>query len=130
MKVGRISEAGISLDDPRPVSPPSEFPRRMDDEEMRALAKLLRARVADSRGVQLWGDLALIVADTLDAARAAPQADAGTLREAAITTVCDLLWANGVYMKDSQPLATAIVDVLCGAALGAPSHATAGRDDG
>jgi hypothetical protein len=53
--------------------------------------------------------------------RAAPQADAGTLREARITTVCDLIWDHGVYLKDSQPLAAAIVDAL------AASPATAGK---
>jgi cytochrome c551/c552 len=33
-------------------------------------------------------------------------------QEAQITAVCDLLWEHGVYMKDSTPLAEAIVKKL------------------
>jgi hypothetical protein len=83
---------------------PDRFPR---DHELFAAHAILARPNADP------DDDAAIVARAFlrTAARAGQGAEPG-LREARITMVCDLLWENGVYMKDSQPLAAAIVDAL------------------
>jgi len=113
--------------DHRPVSPPSG----LTAEEEALIRQFAFTNERTSIDGSLWGRSGIRrLLSTLDAARAAPQADAGTLREALNEAIRLTSGAGNGTLTRTRPIEEwRRLDRLFRAALAASPPATAGREE-